>query len=243
MQKSFCICVLAVLLVQEGSVSADDQPAGQPTVTEIQSDPLLWLLYKDREYLNSDEYLEFLKKKFMEVEPAERLGDCKSLIPQKRLKVVLADHILRHVDPDGKTPLIREDEFKNNPYSRGFMGAWSESWDVDICGRNATRGLMILKSEGSEMMAIPMVPGTLADMRLQIDTLKITLGAFRVPECDPKSRFIVGAQPIETTQFAFHLWKEAWTISRCGTAVTRTITFSPGAAPGGTQITVEVPPK
>ncbi len=231
----------AVPAEHDNSSVAVGQQVGPYAAEDNGANALLWILPEDREYLNSASYIEFLKNKFVESEPAERLAGCKTFVPQNRIRVHLADHILRLRAPDGTTPLIREDEFKSSSYSDKFTGAWSEIWDMEMCGKTVRRGVVILKGTSGELLAMPMVPGTLADMRLQIDTLKITLGAFLVAGCKENRFAIIGAEPVDTSQFAFRIWKEAWTISRCGTSVTRIITFAPGAAPGGSMVTVEVP--
>jgi hypothetical protein len=87
-----------------------------------------------------------------------------------------------------------------------------------------------------------MVPGTLADMRLQIDTLKFSLWAFRVEGCTANRFTIIGAEPVDISAFSIRVWKEAWTVSRCGTPVTRFISFFPGRE-GGMTMFVEIPGK
>ena len=210
---------------------------GAATAAETK-DPLAKFLPEDQAYLNSADYLAFLKGQFVKYEPAVRLGDCQSFAPDKRVTVTLADHLLRRVLPDGKTPLIRQEEFASNAYSKAMTGAWVEQWDASMCGKTVRRGLVVFKTAEGQLSASPTVPGnTLADMRLQIDTLKIGLPAFLLPRCEVKNYAVLDTQVLDASKLLLHSWTEKWTITQCGQTASRIVEYGP-AFDGGTNIVV-----
>lgn len=196
---------------------------------------------QDRDLLTSTAYLDLVKAKLIAFEPAVRMGDCKSFTPAERTSVTLLDHLLRGVHPDGKTPLERSQEFQSSHYSDSLLGAWSETWTASMCGKTVVRRLTMLRKKDGTLDAMPQVPGaTLADARLQIDTLKIGLPTFLLPRCDDAQFAVLDTEPVDV---GLPLkWNEKWTLTRCGTTAARIISYL-RTPDGGTNISVstEVP--
>jgi hypothetical protein len=210
------------------------------------AEQLQGLVAEDREFLNSATYLQFLMAKFLQLEPVARKGSCADLQPMRRDLIVLVDHLLVNRRPDGKTRLERTEEFASSTYSNKYVGAWGETWRFSACGQTVRRGVVVLKTVGGDLEAIPLVPGTtLTDLRLQIDTLKIALPAFTVAGCQERNFTIMDVQVLDAAKIAEHQWSERWTLQRCGQQVSRQIDFAPGAPgtnAGGTTIIVKGAP-
>lgn len=202
-------------------------------------DPLEKYLPEDRALLGSADYLDFLKAQFIKYEPAVRMGDCHSFTPTTRISVMLADYLARRIEPDGKTPLIRKDEFAKSTYSSANTGSWTEVWDASMCGKTVRRGLIVFRSVQGPLVAMPMVGGnTLADMRLQVDTLKMGLPAFLLPRCEQSNFAVLDTILVDASKLRMHIWTEKWTLTRCGQTASRIINYGP-ALDGGTTISVD----
>jgi hypothetical protein len=193
-------------------------------------------LPQDRALLSSSDYLALVKAKLVSFEPAVRMGDCKTFTPLERSSVTLLDHVMRGVDPDGKTPLERKEEFQASSYSRALLGAWTETWTASMCGKTVVRRLTMMRKAEGTLDAMPQVPGaTLADFRLQIDTLKIGLPAFLLPSCEDARFAVLDTSPVEVNPPL--RWTEKWTLTRCGTTASRIVSYL-RTPDGGTNISV-----
>lgn len=193
-------------------------------------------LPEDRALLTSPEYLDFVKAKFVSFEPAVRMGTCTSFAPVERTAVLLLDHLLRGVEPDGRTPLQRDAEFQSNHYSAALLGAWSEVWTASMCGKTVIRRLTMMRKKDGAIDAMPQVPGaTLTDPRLQIDTLKIGLPAFLLPRCEKVEFAVLDTEPVNVELPS--KWSEKWTLTRCGTTATRIVNYL-RTPDGGTNVAV-----
>jgi hypothetical protein len=200
------------------------------------SDGLGQFLPDDRAFLSSPDYLSFVKAQFLKYEPAVRMSECKVFTPSERMSVTLLDHLMRGAQPDGKTGLAREKEFASSHYSDAYVGAWSENWAASMCGQTVLRGLAILKKKDGTLDVMPQVPGrTRADLRLQIDTLKIGLPAFLLPRCEVANFAVLDTEVVDVVLPV--KWTEKWTLTRCGKAVSRIVTYMP-TADGGANIMV-----
>jgi hypothetical protein len=206
------------------------------SMTPSWGDDLAKFLPQDRTLLTSPDYLALVKAKLVSFEPAVRMGDCKTFAPLERRSVMLLDHLMRGVEPDGKAALDRKDEFQADAYSRALLGAWTETWTASMCGKTVVRRLTMMRKADGTLDAMPQVPGaTLADFRLQIDTLKIGLPAFLLPRCEDAQFAVLDTVPVEVNLPL--RWTEKWTLTRCGTTAARIISYL-HTPDGGTNISV-----